>query len=331
LKYYATIVIISFLSTLLMGILLIPWLCRLKFGQHVREDGPKTHLSKSGTPTMGGIIFLIPIVILSIVLSKGDRELVVAAVLTTAGFGMIGFLDDFIKVVKKRSLGLKAYQKIICQLIVAVILAVYAYNNEYIGSSLAIPFVDKEWDLGILYIPAAVFIIVGTVNSVNLTDGLDGLCAGVTLIVSATLAIIITAAWKLADEQGLAWLADNYQNLIIFSAALTGGCLGFLRYNSYPAQVFMGDTGSLGLGGAVAALSILLRIPLWLPVIGGIYVAESVSVILQVASFKLRGKRIFRMAPLHHHFELTGMPETKVVAMFMIVAAVLCLFALLSI
>jgi phospho-N-acetylmuramoyl-pentapeptide-transferase len=331
LRYYATTVILSFLATLLMGILLLPWLHRLKLGQQVRDDGPKTHLSKSGTPTMGGILFLVPLAVLSLILSKGSREYALTAVLTTIGFGLIGFIDDFIKVVKKRSLGLKAYQKIILQLIVAVALAVYAYNNEYIGSSVVIPFIGTEWDLGILYIPAAVFIIIGTVNSVNLTDGLDGLCAGITLIVSATLSIIITAAWKLADQQGISWLAENYQNLIVFSAALTGCCLGFLRYNSHPAQVFMGDTGSLGLGGAVAALSVLLRIPLWLPVIGGIYMAESISVMLQVVSFKLRGKRIFRMAPLHHHFELAGMPETKVVAMFMIAAALLCLFALLSI
>ncbi|HHY82700.1 MAG TPA: phospho-N-acetylmuramoyl-pentapeptide-transferase [Clostridiales bacterium] len=330
-RYYATVVILAFLSTLLMGILLIPWLRRLKLGQTVRDDGPKTHLSKSGTPQMGGIIFLIPLILISLLLPKGNREYVMVAAITTAAFGIIGFIDDYIKVVKKRSLGLRGYQKIISQLVVAVGLAFYAYNNEYIGSSMIIPFLGTEWDLGIFYIPVAVFIIIGTVNSVNLTDGLDGLCSGVTLIVSATLSIIITSAWQMADEQGLSWLADNYQDLIVFSAALTGVCLGFLRYNAYPAQVFMGDTGAFGLGGAVSALSILLRIPLWLPIIGGVYMAESISDIIQVASFKLRGKRVFKMAPLHHHFELLGMPETKVVSMFMIATAVLCLFALLSI
>lgn len=330
-RYYASVVILAFLATLLMGILLIPWLRRLKLGQTVREDGPKSHLSKTGTPIMGGMLFLAPLVAISLLLPKGNREFVLVAVLSTLGFGLIGFIDDYIKVVKKRSLGLRAYQKIISQLVIAVALAVYAYNNEFIGSSVVIPFVKAQWDLGILYIPAAVFIIIGTVNSVNLTDGLDGLCAGVTLIISATLSIIVTAAWKLANQQSMTWLAENYQNLMVFAAALTGGCLGFLRYNSHPAQVFMGDTGSLGLGGAVAALSILLRIPLWLPIIGGVYMAESISVILQVGSFKLRGKRVFKMAPLHHHFELKGMHETRVVAMFMIATAVLCLFALLSI
>jgi phospho-N-acetylmuramoyl-pentapeptide-transferase len=331
LRYYASVVILAFLAALVMGIVLIPWLKRLKLGQNVRDDGPKSHLSKAGTPTMGGILFLLPLAAISLLLPRGSREFVLAAVLSTVGFGLIGFIDDYIKVVRKRSLGLRAYQKIISQLVVAVVLAVYAYNNPFIGSSVVIPFVGTEWDLGIFYIPAAVFIIIDTVNSVNLTDGLDGLCAGVTLIISAALSIITAAIWKTASEQGITWLAENLQNLLVFSSALTGVCLGFLRYNSHPAQVFMGDTGSLGLGGAVAALSILLRIPLWLPIIGGIYMAESISVILQVGSFKLRGKRVFKMAPLHHHFELKGMHETRVVAMFMIATAVLCLAALLSI
>jgi phospho-N-acetylmuramoyl-pentapeptide-transferase len=330
-KYFASIILLAFLTTLLMGILLIPWLRRLKFGQTVREDGPESHLAKSGTPTMGGILFLIPLILIGLILPKGRGSFALAAVLSTAGFALIGFLDDYIIVVKKRSLGLRAYQKIIGQLVVSVALAVYAYRSEYVGSSVIIPFTGAEWDLGVFYIPVMVFIIIGTVNSVNLTDGLDGLCGGVTLVVSATLSIIIGAVWTLAEKQGMLTLAENYQDLAIFAAALTGACLGFLRFNSHPAQVFMGDTGSLGLGGAVSALSLLLRIPLWLPVIGGVYMAESLSVIIQVASFKLRGKRVFRMSPLHHHFELSGMPETKVTVMFILAAVVLCLFALLNI
>jgi phospho-N-acetylmuramoyl-pentapeptide-transferase len=330
-RQFASVIIIAFLATLIMGVLFIPWLRKLKFGQTVRHDGPKSHLSKSGTPTMGGILFLIPLVLTSLILTRGSRDFVLAAVLSTIGFGIIGFIDDYIKVVRKRSLGLRAYQKIITQLILAVGLAYFAYTNEHIGSSVIIPFIGTEWDLGIFYIPITVFIIIGTVNSVNLTDGLDGLCSGVTLIVSVTLSIIAAAAYQLVKEQQLLYLADNYEDLIVFTAALTGVCLGFLRYNSYPAQVFMGDTGSLGLGGAVSAISIMLRIPLWLPIIGGVYMAESISVIIQVVSFKLRGKRVFKMAPLHHHFELKGMPETRVAAMFMIATAVLCLFALMSI
>ncbi len=330
-RSYAFIVIISFLATLLLGITLIPWLKKLKFGQTVRDDGPKTHLKKTGTPTMGGIIFIIPLILVSLLQTRGRGEYVIVAVLSTLGFGLIGFLDDYIKVVKKRSLGLRAYQKIISQLVIAVTLAFYAYLNPYIGSSVIVPLIGAEWDLGVFYIPIVVFIILGTVNSVNLTDGLDGLCSGVTLVITATLSIILTFAAKLANAGGQAWLTNNYQDLIVFSAALTGALLGFLRYNAYPAQVFMGDTGSLGLGGAISALSILLRIPLWIPIFGGIYMAEAISVILQVGSFKLRGKRIFKMAPLHHHFELKGMPETKVVSMFMIATVFLCLITLLNI
>ncbi|NLC43706.1 MAG: phospho-N-acetylmuramoyl-pentapeptide-transferase [Clostridiales bacterium] len=330
-RSYAFIVIISFLATLLLGIILIPWLKKLKFGQQVRDDGPKTHLKKTGTPTMGGIIFIFPLILVSLLETRGSGEFVIVAVLSTLGFALIGFLDDYIKVVKKRSLGLRAYQKIISQLVIAVVLAFYAYLNPYIGSSVIVPFIGAEWDLGVFYIPIATFIIIGTVNSVNLTDGLDGLCSGVTLVITATLSIILTFSAKLANEESLGWLAENYQDLIVFSAALTGALLGFLRYNAHPAQVFMGDTGSLGLGGAISALSILLRIPLWIPIFGGIYLAEAVSVILQVGSFKLRGKRIFKMAPIHHHFELKGMPETRVVSMFMIATVFLCLITLLSI
>lgn len=330
-RFTAFTVMIAFLATLAMGMIFIPFLKKLKFGQNVRLDGPKSHLVKTGTPTMGGIIFLVPLIIVALFFSKGNMDFVLVAILATIGFGLIGFIDDYIKVVMKRSLGLRAYQKIIGQIGIAVAIAYYAYSHEYIGSSMIIPFTGTELDLGIFYIPVAVFIIVGTVNSVNLTDGLDGLAAGVTLIVSATLCIIVSFAAVLATEKGLGYLAGNYENLIVFSAALTGVCLGFLRYNSHPAQVFMGDTGSLGLGGAISVLSILLRLPLWLPLIGGVYMAETMSVILQVASFKLRGKRIFKMSPLHHHFELSGMAETRVVAMFMIATIVLCLFSLMSI
>ncbi len=330
-RFIAMATLVSFIVTLILGFLLIPILRRLKFGQSIREDGPKSHLRKAGTPTMGGLIFLIPLVIVSLFLSKRPFGLVWAAVWVTGGFAAIGFMDDYIKVVMKRSLGLRAYQKIIGQVAIAVILSYFAYTNEYIGSSVIIPFTGLSWDLGIFYIPIATFIIVGTVNSVNLTDGLDGLATGVSLIVAATLSIMIAHMAAAMHHSGLVDLGTQYDNMLIFSAVLTGACLGFLRFNAHPAKVFMGDTGSLGLGGAIAAVSILLRLPLILPLIGGVYMAESLSVILQVSSFKLRGKRIFKMSPLHHHFELTGMPETKVVVMFMIVTAVLCLIGLMSV
>lgn len=322
-------VIISFVLTLALGVAIIPMLKKLKLGQNIRDEGPKSHYSKSGTPTMGGIMFIISIVLVSLSLSMRSYDFVFAAVLSTLGFGAIGFIDDFIKVYMKRSLGLKAYQKILGQIIISVLFAFFAYNN--IGSSVYIPFTNIEWDLGYFYIPIMVFIILGTVNSVNLTDGLDGLASGVTLIVAMTLSIIAAFAAHAMGQDGLVYIADNYKNLAIFCAAMTGACLGFLRFNVHPAKVFMGDTGSMALGGGVVAVMILLRLPLLLPIIGGVYMVEALSVIIQVISFKIRGKRIFRMSPLHHHFELEGMPETRVVAMFMIATALLCLISLLAV
>jgi len=322
-------VIISFVLTLVLGVITIPMLKRLKLGQNIRDDGPKSHMKKAGTPTMGGIFFTIPIAVVALLLSRENLDYVVAAVLVMLGFGLIGFIDDFIKVYMKRSLGLKAYQKILGQIGIAVIFSYYVYNN--IGSSVYIPFFGDEWDLGVWYIPIMSFIIIGTVNSVNLNDGLDGLAAGDTLIVSVTMSIIASYASVKANDEGLAYLAVNYRNLMIFSGAMAGACLGFLRFNAYPARVFMGDTGAMALGGAVVSIMVLMKLPLLLPVIGGIYMVESLSVILQVISFKTRGKRIFRMSPIHHHFELGGMPETRVVAMFMIATSILCLLALLAV
>ena len=324
-------IVSDFMLTLIMGTIFIPLLKRLRFGQNVRDDGPKSHLAKTGTPTMGGIIFLIPVIVTTLIIAGGELSFTIVALLSTLGFGLIGFIDDYINVVMKRSLGLRAYQKIIGQTAIATAIAYYAYVNPNIGSSIIIPFFGGEWDLGVLYIPITIFIIVGIVNSVNLTDGLDGLATGVTLVVSVTLTIIASFVAIAMEKTGIGYLAENYYNLVVFAAALTGGCLGFLRYNTHPAKVFMGDTGSLGLGGAIAAMTVLLRIPLWLPIIGGVYMAEALSVIIQVVSYKLTGKRVFRMSPLHHHFELSGMPETKVVAMFMTATVVLCLFALMSI
>ena len=322
-------VIISFILTLALGVAIIPVLKKMKLGQNIRDDGPKSHFSKAGTPTMGGIMFIIPIVLVSLALSTRSYDYVIAAALSTLGFGAIGFIDDFIGTYMKRSLGLRAYQKILGQIIISVLFAFFAYRN--IGSSIYIPFANMEWDLGYFYIPIIAFIMIGTVNSVNLTDGLDGLASGVTLIVAMTMSIIAAFAAYAMQENGFIYIADNYKNLAIFSAAMTGACLGFLRFNTHPAKVFMGDTGSMALGGGVVAVMILLRMPLLLPIIGGVYMAESLSVILQVISFKSRGKRIFRMSRLHHHFELGGMPETRVVAMFMIATALLCLIGLLAV
>ncbi len=323
-------VLIGFLISLALGPLVIPMLKRLKFGQTERNDGPQSHLVKTGTPTMGGLMILAGLLAGTLTFSMGGMEFVLPALLATFAYGMVGFLDDFIKVKRKRSLGLKAYQKIIGQLGIAFIVALYAYNNPYIGSSIYLPFSGAEWNLGVAYIPFVMFVIISEVNAVNLTDGLDGLASGVTMIYAASMALIFTLMAAMASELGQVYYGANLSGMSVFAAAVTGACLGFLRYNSYPARVFMGDTGSMALGGAVAMMAIFSRALLLLPIMGACFVASAVSVVLQVGSYKLRKKRIFRMAPLHHHFEEKGVPETKIVAMYMIVTAVLCLVCLLA-
>ena len=248
---------ISFLITLILGPIMIPLLRRLKIGQSVRDDGPKTHLKKSGTPTMGGIIIFIALVITVLTSGMLNKDMYVLLI-STFGFGLIGFIDDYIKVVKRRSLGLRAYQKLLGQIILATILAVYQSSTSVLGTKLIVPFLNNQYlDLGPLYIPFIAFVVVGTVNSVNLTDGLDGLASGVTLIVLSFFGLI-----------ALNW---GMGSISIFSTALAGACLGFLIHNAHPAKVFMGDTGSLALGGAVSAIAILLNIPLVIPIVGGVY------------------------------------------------------------
>ncbi len=306
-------VIVSFILGAIFCPLLIPVLHRLKYGQTEREDGPQSHLKKSGTPTMGGIAFLAAIVITGVIFARESTE-AMAILLVTLGFGIIGFLDDYIKVVKKRSLGLRAYQKIILQLIVVAIFGFY-FHTQVGSTEITVPFLQVSWDLGILYWPFFVVVILGTVNGVNLTDGLDGLASGVTLLV-ATFFLIIC------------WQAGS--NAALVCAAVVGGLMAFLLFNSYPAKVFMGDTGSLALGGFVAAVALWFQMPLFILLVGIIYLAESISVILQVASFKLTGKRIFKMAPIHHHFELMGWSETRVVTVFYMITALACLIAFLA-
>ncbi|NLM04575.1 MAG: phospho-N-acetylmuramoyl-pentapeptide-transferase [Clostridiales bacterium] len=319
-------IIISFITTLILGPLIIPFLKRLNVGQTIRDDGPQSHLVKSGTPTIGGIIIILSILITSLTSGMVNKDLIVALSATLA-FGLIGFIDDFIKVVLKRSLGLRAYQKLLLQTFVAILLAIYQSNTSIVGTKIIIPFIDgnlqigninipQYLDLGIFYIPFIIFVVVATVNSVNLTDGLDGLASGVTLIITGFFSLL-----------AMSW---GYNSLAIFASAITGACLGFLRYNTHPAQVFMGDTGSLALGGGVATIAILMNVALIIPIVGGIYFAESLSVIIQVISFKTRGKRVFKMSPLHHHFELSGWAETKVVTVFWIVTVILCLIGILA-
>lgn len=335
-RYMIYALLLSAAVTIALGPVLIPLLKRLKFGQTERELGPKSHLTKQGTPTMGGLMFIAGILAGTLAFSLSATELALPALLCTAGFALVGFLDDFLKVRIKNTVGLRAYQKILVQFLIAGILAVYAYRSPFIGSKIYLAFFDLEWDLGVFYIPAMMFIIIGTVNSVNLTDGLDGMASGVSLVYALTMSVIffyMSVVMKSPADIGQAQqtqYAAELNSMAIFAAAVAGGCLGFLRYNSFPARVFMGDTGSLALGGAIAAMAIFSRAVLLLPIMGACFVASAISVILQVVSYKLRRKRIFKMAPLHHHFELLGYSETRIVSMYMIMTTVLCLVSLLA-
>lgn len=305
--------VVSIIMSIIMGYYLIPILRSLKAGQAIREDGPQSHLVKNGTPTIGGVIFLFTVLIVS-VLSKNLNFDSIMILFSTFAFAGVGFVDDYIKVVKKRNLGLTAKQKLALQILVAIILIIYQYTKDTGATSLIIPITSARVIMpAILYVPFIIFVVVGTVNSVNLTDGLDGLSSGVTIICMAFFSI----ASKKLGHDSISLLCQ------IFACAL----IGFLLYNKYPAKVFMGDTGSLALGGAVSAIAILLNLQLILPIAGGIYFIETLSVIIQVISFKTRGKRVFLMAPLHHHFEQLGWNERKVVWVFYIIEIVLCIIS----
>lgn len=308
--------IIAFLIVVILGPMFIPMLAKFKFGQTVRDDGPQTHLHKNGTPTMGGVIMIIAILITGLTRAKIDRDLLVGLICIT-GFGFVGFLDDFIKIKMKRSLGLKAYQKIILQFALALFVAYYQYSASPSATQIMVPFTDYIINLGPLYVPIMMFIIIGTVNAVNLTDGLDGLASGVTLVVSIFFMILA--------------ITVGNSDVAILAAATGGACLGFLGFNSYPAKVFMGDTGSMALGGAVVSFAVLTNSVLLIPIVGGIYFAEAISVIIQVLSFKLTGKRVFKMAPIHHHFEQCGWPETRVVFIFWITTVVLAWIGIIAV
>ena len=321
--------IVAFLLALACGPVTLPLLRKLKLGQNVRDDGPQSHLVKAGTPTMGGLIFLAAGLLSTLLFFRGDVQWTLFAVVITIGFGLIGFVDDFIKVHMHRSLGLKAYQKIIGQLGLAIVVALFAANHPEIGTSLYIPFVGYV-DFGIWYIPFTVFIVVGMVNSVNLTDGLDGLASGMSVIVCAAFALVSYGLAQQAQAAGEVLRAVSLRNMAVFGSAMAGGCLGFLRYNAHPAKAFMGDTGSLALGAAISVLGVVTRMQYLLAVFGGMFIASTISVIIQVVSYKTRKKRVFRMAPLHHHFELGGMHETKVVSMYYALTIGLCILGLLS-
>lgn len=287
--------------TIILGPAIIAILRRLKAGQTVRSDGPRRHINKTGTPTMGGVLFLIGITVAAVVMEPAS-PLMLSALILTWSFALIGFADDSLKVIFHRPLGLMARQKLSGQILMGLVAGVAAMLWLGRGSIIQVPATGWQWDLGWYYPVLAAFLLVCTTNAVNLTDGLDGLAAGTTLWV--------------ALAYGLIAVAGGQREMAIFAMALAGGCLGFLVYNLHPAKVFMGDTGSLALGAAVGFLAIMTGTELLLPILGGVYVIEALSVILQVISFRLTGRRIFRMSPLHHHFELAGWPESRVVTLF---------------
>ena len=320
-------VIAAFAMAIVLGPIIIPWLKKLKLGKVMYELGPD-HAAKAGTPQMGGIIFALPALVASAAFcyKDADLSLFLICLLSALGFGLIGFIDDFLKVKKHSSEGLTPKQKLAPQIVLSIGLAVWGYLHPEIGPSLTVPFVNAEWNLGIFYIPVMVFILVGTVNSANLLDGLDGLLGGCSLFDFITM-VIICLALAAADPGR----AGSLMNVAIFGGAMAGGLIGFLQYNSHPARVFMGDVGSFFIGGALVGMALVTRLSLLLPIIALAMFMSSVSDLIQFAYFRATGgKRFFKMAPLHHHFEKCGMPETKIVAMYYIITAMLCLLTLLG-
>ncbi|MBP1889722.1 phospho-N-acetylmuramoyl-pentapeptide-transferase [Clostridium moniliforme] len=305
---------LGFIISIILGPIFIPILHKFKFGQNIREEGPKSHLKKAGTPTMGGIIFIIAVTIAMLVMRYNVYSKGMIILYSMIAFGFIGFLDDMLKIIHKNNLGLRAWQKMLLLLLFSVAMAYYSYT--VLGSEIIVPFLGFNINLGILYIPFVIIYYAATTNAVNLTDGLDGLATTVTIIVLIFFTIV-------------SYNNKSYE-VATFSIALIGGLLGFLKYNAYPAKIFMGDTGSLALGGAIASIALMLKNPFVVVVVGGIYVFETLSVIIQVVSFKTTGKRVFKMAPVHHHFEQLGWSERKIVTIFSIITIILCIIGGIS-
>ena len=306
-------VVIAAGFVLITGPFFIPELHKLKFGQSIREEGPKSHQAKSGTPTMGGIMIILGITIGTLVAAPLSTEILLALFIMLGHF-VLGFMDDYIKVVKKRNLGLKAKQKMLGQILIAVVTMVIGTQSLGIDTSVWVPVLNISVNIGIGYYFLLLFVMVGTSNAVNLTDGLDGLASGTVAIAASAYAVVC--------------LTMGHPDLAIFCAAIVAACVAFLRFNAHPAKVFMGDTGSLALGGAMAAVGILTHTEVLLAIIGFVFVCEALSVIIQVASFKTTGKRVFRMSPIHHHFELGGWSEWKVVFVFWTVGLIASIIAL---
>ena len=326
-EFQVKVLFLTFAFTVMLSFIIIPILKRLKIGQMERDDGPESHLKKQGTPTMGGIIITISMIITTIFLFvyytkvRIEPEIaknILPLLLTSVGFGLVGFIDDFKKLVLKNTKGLSPKAKMLGLLIIAVGYTLYLTNVLKIGTDIIIPFAKTNITLPIyIYIPFAILVMLATTNAINLTDGIDGLSSSVTTIILTCLTVIA--------------IIFNIKEVTLFGSALSGACLGFLLFNLYPSKVMMGDTGSLMLGGAVAAMALYLKIPLLLIIIAIIPILETLSVIIQVLHYKRTGNRIFKMAPLHHHFELSGWKENKVVSVFSLVTLIVCIIGVLAV
>lgn len=321
-EFHIKVVLLSFAISIILGLIIIPILKKLKVGQIERDDGPKSHLKKQGTPTMGGVIIALTIFIVCMglyvkysVSESNVAKNILPLLFVTIGFGLVGFVDDFKKLVLKNTKGLKPIYKMLGLLIIAVAYTLFLTNVLKIGTATYIPFLKIYINMPIwLYIPFAIFVLLGTTNAVNLTDGIDGLATTVTTIILAfftTVGIIL-----------------GVKEIVLVGATLVGACLGFLLFNLHPAKVFMGDTGSLLLGGAIAGIALYLKMPIILVIVALVPVIETISVMLQVTYYKKTGKRIFKMAPIHHHFELSGWSENKVVSVFSIITLILCVIGI---
>ena len=322
------------LLALVVSLLLGPWLIRAltekQIGQQIRDDGPASHAVKAGTPTMGGALILVALVLATLLMADITNSYVLLALLATVGSGAVGFADDYLKLTRKNSRGLPPRAKLLGQLVVAFLVALALYYSPRFSTALAIPFVKNfHPDLGIFYIPFAMLVIVGASNAVNLTDGLDGLAIGPVMIAAGTYAMIayVTGHLKIAEYLQIPYVA-GVGELSVFCAAVVAAGLGFLWYNAYPAQMFMGDVGSLSLGAALGVVAVMTKNEILLIIVGGVFVVEALSVIFQVVSYKLRRKRVFLMAPIHHHYELKGWKEPQIIVRFWIIGFICAVIGL---
>ena len=315
-------VLLGFLFTAIPGPAVIRFLKRMDFRQSERQEGPPSHQKKAGTPTVGGVFLLLGWLLASLIGVREGFSLVLPVLLVTVLCGLMGFLDDFIKISTGTSMGLLPYPKVLLQFVVSLLAAAWLYRSDAVGSAITLPFSGKSWDLDFFYIPFALFVLMGTMNGVNLTDGVDGLAAGTSLVVQLCF-VVLFALMPLTG--GWTGQSANYGGMSVYAAAGAGALMGFLLFNAYPARIFMGDTGSLALGGAIAMEALVSKSPLLLPLMAIPFVLSVLSVMIQVGSYKFRkGKRVFKMAPLHHHFELLGVSEPKITALYMLLTGVCC-------